>query len=81
MAAEAFLKQYRDGIQALRPLRGDLDACLRELDERERLLLGTLLPQAAALKRRNPALKTPELIGMVREGCIEEINRVLGAMF
>ncbi|MDR1899673.1 MAG: DUF115 domain-containing protein, partial [Treponema sp.] len=33
MAAEAFLKQYRDGIQALRPLRGDLDACLRELDE------------------------------------------------
>jgi hypothetical protein len=82
MPAELFLKRYRDGIRGLnKPLRENLDSSLGELDEEERLILGTLLPQAAALKRRRPELKTPELIGMVREAAVEEINRVLGAMF
>ncbi|MDR2159817.1 MAG: DUF115 domain-containing protein [Treponema sp.] len=81
MPAEVFLKRYRDGIQRLRPLGENLDAGIREMDEGERLILGTLLPQAAALKRRRPELNTPELIGTVRDVCVEEINRVLGVMF
>lgn len=81
MPAELFLQQYREGIRGLRPLGENLASSFRELDGDERLILGTLLPQAAALKRRRPEMKTPELIGAVREACIEEINRVLGAMF
>jgi hypothetical protein len=81
MPAEVFLKRYRDGVRKLGPLEKNLCSSLGKLDEGERLILGTLLPQAAALKRRRPELKTPELIGMVRDASVGEINRVLGAMF
>ena len=81
MPAELFLKRYRDGVRGLKPLGENLDSSLGELDEKDRLILGTLLPQAAALKRRCPGLKTPELVGMVGEACVKEINRVLEAMF
>jgi hypothetical protein len=72
-----FLIQYRKAIAAL-PLPGaETGAYLEKLDSDERQVLTTLLPQAAAMKRRRPALGTAELITEVKARSVENIDRVL----
>ncbi|MDR0582922.1 MAG: DUF115 domain-containing protein [Treponema sp.] len=72
-----FLAQYRKAIAAL-PLPGTkTGAYLEELDNDERQVLATLLPQTAAMKRRRPNLCTAELIAQVKARSVESIDRVL----
>ena len=70
-----FLKQYRDDIAAL-PV-SDGSNYLRELNVKERQIFTTLLPCAAALKHRNPQLKTQELIEEVKYYCVSKINSLI----
>ncbi|GHV61036.1 hypothetical protein AGMMS49587_04120 [Spirochaetia bacterium] len=84
MSSGDFLAEYREGIRSLRPMKSDLNTYLRSLDDGERLILATLLPQAAAIRRRenglapaeHPAKKPAEIIERVREYCVDEIDRI-----
>ena len=73
-SAAEFLEQYRREIRAL-PLPGE-----RRFGPGEEQVLTTLLPQAAALKRRRPELKPAELIDAVKQYCVDQIGRVLGGI-
>ncbi|MDR2369938.1 MAG: DUF115 domain-containing protein [Treponema sp.] len=72
--AAEFLREYRAGILAL-PLKSGLRIPGGLADD-QRLLLATLLPQAAAIKGRNN-IRTAELLGEVAAWCADEIDRVL----
>ena len=78
MSAADFLAEYREGIRGLKPMRpaGGLNTYLRSLEDGERLILATLLPQAAAIRRRESKLAQAEIIERVREYCLGEIDRV-----
>ncbi|GHV92124.1 hypothetical protein AGMMS50268_26270 [Spirochaetia bacterium] len=76
MGAADFLALYREEIRSLKPMRGDFTTYLRSLEDRERLVLATLLPQAAAIRRRETGLAPAEIIELVREYCIREIDRI-----
>jgi hypothetical protein len=77
MSAGDFLAQYREGIRGLKPMKSDLNTYLRSLEEGERLILATLLPQAAAIRRRENGLAPAEIIEGVREYCVGEIDKIL----
>ncbi|GHV54688.1 hypothetical protein AGMMS49579_15780 [Spirochaetia bacterium] len=77
MSAEDFLSKYREGILSLKPMNADLNTYLRSLEDSERLILATLLPQAAAIRRRKNELAPAEIIERVREYCVSEIDRVI----
>ena len=70
-----FLKQYRDDINSL-PAANGADY-LRRINNKDRKIFITLLPFAAALKHRNPALKTCDLIEETKRLCTQEIDHVL----
>ncbi|MDR1838383.1 MAG: DUF115 domain-containing protein [Treponema sp.] len=70
-----FLEQYRDDIAAL-PEAKNQDY-LNRLNSKERQIFTTLLPYIAFNKRRNPNLKTEELIEITKRRCIEEIDMVM----
>jgi hypothetical protein len=77
MGAGEFLDAYRRDIRALPlPQRGAA-AYLEKLGPREKRVLTTLIPEAAAIKRRRPELKTHELFEAVQDYCLKEIGRVL----
>ena len=48
------------------------------IKKNDRLVFTTLLPLAAALKRRYPELKSADIIEKTRKYCIEEIERIAG---
>jgi hypothetical protein len=73
MSAENFLRQYRQEITALPPNAGGM----RGLTHAERRVFLTLLPQAAALKHRNPGLSNAELLDAIKAYSTAEIDRVL----
>ncbi|GHU81652.1 hypothetical protein FACS189468_4680 [Spirochaetia bacterium] len=75
--ARDFLASYRKGIEQLPPLGENLSAFLEQLGEEETALFTTLLPQGAALKRRNPELKNGEVLEEVRAHSLQELARVL----
>jgi hypothetical protein len=78
MSAADFLRQYRQEIAALPPLAGgNAGSYMRALPFAGRQVFVTLLPQAAALKRRSPGLSNAELLDEVKRYCITEIDRVL----
>jgi hypothetical protein len=77
MGAGEFLDRYRQGIRALPLPRGGPAAYLEKLDPGEKQILTTLIPEAAAIKRRRPELNTTELLEAVQDYCIREIGRVL----
>jgi hypothetical protein len=77
-------RKKRNGIEFLEKYRNDIASLcvygknnLEELDEKSRQIFLTLLPYAAAVKHRNPALKTDDLIEHTKQLCIEDINRML----
>jgi hypothetical protein len=79
MDSSQFLERYRHDIAAL-PFFGsnnDSGSWLRNLDNGQRRIFITLLPQAAALKHRRPELSTGELIEEVKRCSTEEIERVM----
>ncbi|GHU98951.1 hypothetical protein FACS189483_07620 [Spirochaetia bacterium] len=72
-----FLAQYRADIATL-PVPGkNLALHLESLDEAESLILTTLLPAAAALKRRRPELDGRETLEAARTYCLKELDLVL----
>jgi hypothetical protein len=78
MSAGDFLAEYREKIRRLKPLRGNFNAYLRSLEDNGRLILATLLPQAAAIRRRESELPPAEIIERVRDYCVGEIDKVMG---
>jgi hypothetical protein len=77
MGAAEFLSQYRDAVSSLPPFIKDISRYLQNLGDEEHILFTTLLPAAAALKRRNPLLEVPELLETDRRYSLGEIDRVL----
>jgi hypothetical protein len=76
MSSLEFLEQYRKKITAL-PAAGFLEeSCIEN-----RHVFTTLFPLMAALKKRNPALKTHGLIEEAKRHCIEEIDRVITGVY
>jgi len=66
-----FLKQYRNDIAAISGLN------LRDSNVKNRQILNTILPAAAAIKHRNPDLKTEEIIEETKCFCINQIDNAL----
>jgi hypothetical protein len=77
MGAGEFLDTYRRDIRALPLLREGPEAYLKKLNPREKQILTTLIPEAAAIKRCRPELNTAELLEAVQAYCLKEIDRVL----
>ncbi|MDR1251155.1 MAG: DUF115 domain-containing protein [Treponema sp.] len=76
-SSAAFLNRYRAAIAAL-PLPGaETGRYLEKLDNDERQVLTTLLPQTAAVKRRRPDFGLEELIKEVKDQSVNRIDRVL----
>jgi hypothetical protein len=70
--------QYKSGIEFLEKYRGEIAALpANGFNEKERQTFTTLLPTAAALKHRNPEIKTTELIEETKRYCIERIDKIL----
>jgi hypothetical protein len=76
MSAENFLAEYREKIRCLKPMQGDFNTYLHSLEDGERMVLATLLPQAAAIRRRDNGLAPAEIIEKVREYCVKEIDKI-----
>jgi hypothetical protein len=77
MKARDFLFRYRDAISSLPPFTKNISRYLQSLGDEEHILLTTLLPAAAALKRRNPIMDAAELLEADRVYSLGEIDRVL----
>jgi len=75
-SAVDFLEQYRSGIAAL-PEAAEGEDYAGKLNAAQRQLFTTLLPFAAAVKKRNGQLKLDELISETKRLCIEEIDKVV----
>jgi hypothetical protein len=72
--ARDFLASYREKIARLPGLA-------REMTAEEELILKTLLPQAAALKRREALNSGEEVLEAVKGYCMGEIEKVLEAVY
>jgi hypothetical protein len=77
MKARDFLARYREDISSLPAFQKDISRYLGNLNAGEYAVFTTLLPAAAALKRRNPRMKAAELLEADRAYSLEEIDRVL----
>jgi len=71
-----FLKTYRNDILAL-PQAQERENYLLKLETNKRHIFTTLLPLAAAVKKRYPELELNELISEVKHRSTEEINSIL----
>jgi hypothetical protein len=76
MGAADFLNAYRGKIRELPRIEQSVAAYLQGLSGEEGILLNTLLPGAAALKRRTPGLEGGELLEAARNYALEELDRV-----
>jgi hypothetical protein len=77
MGAGDFLADYREKIRELPRIEGSVSAYLQGLSGEEGLLLSTLLPGAAALKRRVPSLEGRDLLEGTRNYALKELDRVI----
>jgi hypothetical protein len=77
MKARDFLAHYRERIASLPAFQKDVSRYLRNLNAENYAVLTTLLPAAAALKRRNPRMEAAELLEADRAYSLKEIDRVL----
>jgi hypothetical protein len=71
-----FLEQYRNNIAALPEAAGN-DNYLEKLNQKEKQIFTTLLPFAAAIKKRNTELKLKDLINEVKYLSVKEIDAQL----
>ena len=74
----AFLVQYGREIRKLPFPKREASLGLQDLSPDEGRVLTTLLPAAAAIKRKNPSLDTFELMEEVKDWCAGEIERGIG---
>jgi hypothetical protein len=75
-SAAAFLTEYRAGIKALPSPGKNIPDYIKGLNEEERALFTTLLPQAAAIKRRETGLSAGEVIEAARDFSAAEIDKL-----
>jgi hypothetical protein len=75
-----FLEQYRSEIAAL-PEYNEGKNYFGLLNDKEKQAFTTLLPLAAAIKYRNPALKTKNLIEETRRYCLEKIDKHIQTLY
>jgi hypothetical protein len=68
-----FLEQYRSDIASLPKANGN-DNYLKKLNAKEKQIFTTLLPYAAAIKKRNAQLEVNDLIEEVKRLSIKEID-------
>jgi hypothetical protein len=81
--AGEFLAAYRRRILALQPADGKIrpgSGNVGGTDPEKRLILTTLLPLAAALRRREPELHPDETLERTKAYALAAIDRVLGAI-
>jgi hypothetical protein len=76
-SAGDFLREYRSGLKALPSPGKNIQEYITGLTGEERDLFTTLLPQAAAIKRREPGLTPAEIIEAARDYSVEEITKIL----
>ena len=74
--AADFLEQYSDSIASL-PEACEGENYMKKLNAAQGRIFTTLLPYAAAVKKREPLLKLKDLIDETKCRCINEIRRVL----
>jgi hypothetical protein len=78
MAAEKFLRRYRDDIAALPLLTGPALPYLERISPEENIIFTTLLPSLAAIKHRRPDLSIPDAARAARDYSVEAISKVVG---
>jgi hypothetical protein len=83
LSAREFLGGYREQIRALPPMPAGTSAggCLAALGDEGRQILATLLPLAAALRRKEPDVRGGELIERTKDYAIAAVDRALGGSF
>jgi len=67
-----FLEMYKNDILALPAAQ-----YMKNLNDKQKQILTTLLPYAAAIKKRNPLLKSGDLLEIVKEECVKDIEKIL----
>jgi hypothetical protein len=77
MGGREFLSAYREKIAGLPALNEGVHAYLEKLGMDERMVFTTLLPEAAALKRREPELRSGALLEAARRFCVSALDQVL----
>jgi hypothetical protein len=77
MGGKEFLASYREKIVGLPALNGGVQAYIETLNGDDRLIFTTLLPAAAAVKRREPELRGKALMEAARLFCVSALDRVL----
>jgi len=75
-SGEEFLKNYCGDITALPPADNAADY-INKLNAKEKQIFTTLLPMAAAIKKRNASLKFHEIIEETKRRSVNEIEKVL----
>jgi hypothetical protein len=75
-SAAVFLEQYSDSAASL-PEAREGENYMKKLNAEQRRIFATLLPYAAAVKKREPSLKLKDLINETKRLCVDEIARVL----
>jgi len=75
-SGEAFLEQYMNDIACLPDAREGKNY-LNKLDLNQRRVFTTLLPYAAALRKREPKLKSADIINETKRRCAEKIVKAL----
>ena len=80
MKAEDFLRFYREGITSLPDPGKNVADYLAMLSNGQRVVITTLLPTIAAIKKRESAADFRELIEETRAFCLAEIDTVLGLL-
>jgi hypothetical protein len=76
MSVDEFIEQYKKSISSLPIFSTRPGIWLQKLDPAERQVLSTLLPQAAAIKRRYPELNTSKVIEVTKQYCVSQIDKV-----
>lgn len=74
--AREFLAGYRKAIEKLPKLTGSLPAFMAGLSDEDRDVLTTLLPAAAALRKRSGAGGPGKILEEVKDYCIGELTRL-----
>jgi hypothetical protein len=77
MSAGEFLEQYKKSIISLPIFSTQPGIWLQKLERAEKQVLSTLLPQAAAIKRRHPELNTSEALETTKEYCVSQLDKVM----
>jgi len=76
-SAKKFLEKYRDDIAALPVFTEDYN---EKLNINERQVFTTLLPLAAAVKKRNPALNQKNLIEEIKNLSVKKLEKALATL-